>query len=72
MINELKKRVGDRCSAIPPYSLFSVCGNVIVNTYMKKMPSISFGCQESRKYGGVKEYEVVVGIPAEMVKYLIN
>ena len=57
---------------IPPYSLFSVCGNVIANTYMNKVVSISFGCPESRKYGGVKDNEVVIGIPVNMVQYLLN
>ena len=58
--------------AIPPYSLLSVCGNVIANTYINKTPSISFGCPESRKHGGVQENEVVIGIPANMVKYLLD
>jgi uncharacterized protein (DUF169 family) len=57
--------------AIPPYSLLSVCGNVIANTYINKTPSISFGCPESRKHGGVQNDEVVVGIPANIVKYLL-
>ncbi len=58
--------------AIPPYSLLSVCGNVIANTYINKTTSISFGCPESRKHGGVQNDEVVIGIPADMVKYLMN
>jgi uncharacterized protein (DUF169 family) len=58
--------------AIPPYSLLSVCGNVIANTYVNKTPSISFGCPESRKHGGVKDDEVVIGIPVNMVQYLLN
>lgn len=58
--------------AIPPFSLLSVCGNVIANTYVNRMPSISFGCPESRKHGGVQDNEVVIGIPADMVKYLLN
>jgi len=57
---------------IPPYSLLSVCGNVIANTYINKIPSISFGCPESRKHGGVQNDEVVVGVPANMVKYLLK
>ncbi|NBC83992.1 MAG: hypothetical protein GVY19_11530 [Bacteroidetes bacterium] len=58
--------------AIPPYSLLSVCGNVIANTYINKTPSISFGCPESRKHGGVQNDEVVIGIPVNMVKHLLN
>lgn len=58
--------------AILPYSLLSVCGNVIANTYINKTPSVSFGCPESRKHGGVLNNEVVVGIPVNMVKYLLN
>jgi len=49
--------------AIKPYTFLSVCGNVFVRTYKFGVMTISFGCPESRKYGGVKDNLVVVGIP---------
>lgn len=56
--------------SIPPYALLSICGNVFANSYINKLISISFGCPESRKYGGVEDNEVVVGIPFQFAKYL--
>lgn len=56
--------------SIPTYSLLSVCGNVFANSYVNKVVSISFGCPESRKYGGVEENKVIIGIPRKYVKYL--
>lgn len=54
------------------YSLLSICGNVLANCYCNTLLSASFGCPESRKYGGIEESEVVVGIPANLVKHLLN
>jgi uncharacterized protein (DUF169 family) len=49
--------------AIKPYTFLSICGNVFVRTYKFGVMSISYGCPESRRYGGVKDNLVVVGIP---------
>jgi uncharacterized protein (DUF169 family) len=57
---------------IPGYSLLSVCGNVLANSYVNDIISLSFGCPDSRKHGGIEEQEVVIGIPAKQVKYLLN
>lgn len=58
--------------SIPPYSLLSVCGNVFANCYVKHSVSISFGCPESRKYGGIGEKEVILGLPYASAKLIIN
>lgn len=58
--------------SVPPYSMLSVCGNVLANSYINHTISISFGCPESRKYGGIKKNEVVLGIPYEMAVDLIR
>jgi len=34
--------------------------------------SISFGCPESRKHGGIDKNEVVLGFPFEIAKLIIN
>ena len=56
---------------ISPYSLLSICGNVLIRSYRDQNMSISFGCPESRKFGGVDNEEIVIGVPYEMV-YLMN
>lgn len=58
--------------SIPPYSLLSVCGNVFANCYKNQTVSISFGCPESRKYGGIEQDEVVIGFPFKTAKFIID
>jgi len=58
--------------SILPYSLLSVCGNVFSNCYLNKVVSISFGCPESRKHGCIEKNEVVVGLPFEIAKLIID
>lgn len=50
----------------------AVCGNVAVNTYLHKKVSLSFGCEDSRQYGGISRDRLIVGIPyAQSHKLLI-
>jgi len=58
--------------SIPPYSLLSVCGNVFANCYINQTVSISFGCPESRKHGGIEQDEVVIGFPFKTAKFIID
>ncbi len=43
--------------------IMSVCGNVAVKSFIKQKISISFGCPDSREYGGIEKGELVIGIP---------
>ena len=54
---------------INPYFFMSVCGNIFAQTYNTGKICISFGCPESRKFGGVLEDEVIVGIPNSLLNY---
>jgi uncharacterized protein (DUF169 family) len=58
--------------SIPPYSFLSVCGNVFANCYLNHVVSISFGCPESRKYGGIRKNEIVVGLPFKIACSLLK
>lgn len=58
--------------AISTNTFLSVCGNVFVNSYMNGLISVSFGCPESRANGGVKDSEVVVGIPARYLDLILD
>ncbi|OHB59542.1 MAG: hypothetical protein A2167_04165 [Planctomycetes bacterium RBG_13_46_10] len=40
-----------------------VCGNVAVKSHIDQKISISFGCPDSRKYGGIEKEQLVIGIP---------
>jgi len=43
--------------------IMSVCGNVAVKSYIDQKISISFGCPDSRKYGGIARDQLVIGLP---------
>ncbi|MBN2637167.1 MAG: DUF169 domain-containing protein [Prolixibacteraceae bacterium] len=58
--------------SILPFSLLSVCGNVFSNCYKNNVPTMSFGCPESRKHGGISNTEVVLGLPFYQANQLIN
>lgn len=58
--------------SIPTYSFLSVCGNVFANCYINRSVSISFGCPESRKHGGIANGEVVLGISYEIAKKIVG
>ncbi|MFO8235843.1 MAG: DUF169 domain-containing protein [Bacteroidales bacterium] len=57
---------------IPPYSLHSICGNVFSRVFEDEVISISFGCPESRKYGGVNADEAIIGIPYDLFYLFLN
>jgi len=48
---------------IKPYPFLSVCGGILAASLINNLMSISFGCPESRKFAGVDESNVIVGIP---------
>ena len=50
----------------PAYSIHSICGNVFSRALEQQRITVSFGCPESRQFGGVKEDEVIVGIPGKL------
>ncbi len=43
--------------------IMSVCGNVAVKSYIDQKISISFGCPDSREYGGIEKEQLVIGLP---------
>jgi uncharacterized protein (DUF169 family) len=47
-------------------SIMAVCGNAVVKAYMSQSISISFGCPDSRQYGGIQPDEMVIAIPTEL------
>jgi len=53
----------------PAYSIHSICGNVFSRGLEQQRITVSFGCPESRQFGGVKDDEVIVGIPGKMANY---
>lgn len=57
---------------IKTHPFLSVCGGVLVSTIKQKLMSISFGCSDSRRFGGVDDSDVIVGLPFNICKQLLN
>jgi uncharacterized protein (DUF169 family) len=48
-------------------SIMGVCGNAVVKAYMSQSISISFGCPDSRQYGGIQPEEMVIAVPTGLL-----
>ncbi len=53
------------CSSLAP-----VCGVATAQAYCTKKVCISFGCDDSRRYGGIGKCDIVVGIPHSILASL--
>jgi len=51
-------------------SIVSVCGHVAVEAFIKQQIALSFGCRDSREYGGITRDRVAVGVPVELAREL--
>jgi len=49
----------------------SVCSDATAQTYVTGRPNFSLGCDGSRKFSGIADDEMVMGIPAEMLPELV-
>jgi uncharacterized protein (DUF169 family) len=47
-------------------SMMSICGGVVVRSYREKKFSLSFGCEDSRKFAGLGHDTLVVGVPKDL------
>jgi uncharacterized protein (DUF169 family) len=50
-------------------SIMAVCGNAVVKAYMGQSISISFGCPDSRQYGGIPSEEMVIAVPIGLLDH---
>ena len=51
-------------------SFIAVCGNVIVRAFKLGRPALSFGCPDSREYGGIPADKLVFGMPYHLAERL--
>ena len=49
-------------------TMMAVCGGVAVRTYLDEKISLSFGCDDSRKYADMRRESLAVGIPNRLFK----
>lgn len=57
---------------LAPYFIMSMCGNIFVRSIETGKITISFGCPESRKYAGINEDEIIIGIPGKVATKLFS
>jgi uncharacterized protein (DUF169 family) len=48
-------------------SIMAVCGNAVVKAHMSQSIAVSFGCPDSRQYGGIQPEEMVIAIPTGLL-----
>ena len=48
-------------------SMASICGGIAVKTYLEQNITISFGCDDSRKYAQIDRGRIAVGIPEILI-----
>jgi uncharacterized protein (DUF169 family) len=53
-------------------SIVSVCGHVAVEAVVKKRVALSFGCRDSREYGGITRDRVAIGVPLELARTMVE
>jgi len=52
--------------------IMSVCGNVAVRSCLGQKISISFGCPDSREFGGIDKGQLVIGLPYNIASSLCS
>jgi uncharacterized protein (DUF169 family) len=50
----------------------SVCSDTCAQTYLNGKVNFSLGCDGSRKFSGIEDGEMVIGIPAELLPEIIE
>lgn len=52
--------------------VMSVCGNCTVKPYLTNKVCVSFGCNDSREYGGIMDDRLVVGLPPKTAAVIMH
>ncbi|MBN1228059.1 MAG: DUF169 domain-containing protein [Deltaproteobacteria bacterium] len=53
-------------------SMMSICSGIAVKTYLEDKISLSFGCDDSRKFADIGRNNLAVGVPNILLKQLIR
>lgn len=53
-------------------TMMPVCGGIAVRTYLDEKISISFGCDDSRKYADMRMENLAVGIPRKLFNIFVD
>jgi uncharacterized protein (DUF169 family) len=50
----------------------SICADAVAGPYVNKRPNITLGCSGSRKFAGIEENDVIVGLNGENLGCVVN
>ncbi|MCK9590428.1 MAG: DUF169 domain-containing protein [Methanoregula sp.] len=64
-------RVGGRIN-VEFAGIQSVCADTCAQTYLNGQVNFSLGCDGSRKFSGIEDAEMVIGIPAELIPEIVE
>jgi len=53
-------------------TMMSICSGIAVRTFLEDKVSFSFGCDDSRKYAGLKRENMAVGIPKRLFNVFVD
>ena len=53
-------------------SMMPICGGIAVKSYLEKKISLSFGCDDSRKFSGLGRDTLTIGIPNNLFKVFVD
>ena len=53
-------------------TMMAICGGIAVRTYLEEKISLSFGCDDSRKYANMRRENLAVGIPRKLFNIFVD
>jgi uncharacterized protein (DUF169 family) len=70
-INQWQK-VSGKVLDVSISSVMAVCGCVAAGTHISGKITLSFGCPESRSFGGISNDRLIIGVPAQLAENFFN
>lgn len=64
--------MGGSPPAVPLSSFLAICGWVVVRAYKLDEVCMSFGCFDSRRFGGIGSDTLVIGMPPVLAEHMIS
>ena len=71
LIKIYHNKVGDNLD-VSLCTMMAVCGGVAVRSYLDEKISLSFGCDDSRKFADMRRENLAVGIPKKLFQIFFD
>ena len=53
-------------------TMMAICGGIAVRTYLEEKISLSFGCDDSRKFADMRRENLAVGVPRKLFNVFVD